>query len=62
MCDPFWGCSVAAGKKAYTSIVWYDSLLEENNITEVEQLELPLTVTDYDNGIEYANDTVTVNP
>ena len=48
MCDPFWATTVAPGKVSYSDITWGTSSFEENGITEVEKIELPITIYDYD--------------
>lgn len=46
MCDPLWAVSVAAGKRSNTSITWPSSKLEDNGITEVTSIVLPILVYD----------------
>lgn len=46
MCDPFWAESVAAGMKSNSSIYWFESALEENGISDVEEISLTLRVYD----------------
>lgn len=48
MVDPFWAVSVAAGKKACSEVTFYRSELAENGITDVENIEFTLLVSDYD--------------
>lgn len=48
MCDPFWAKEVAAGKMAYAEISWSETDFEENGITEVEQLTMPIHVYNSD--------------
>lgn len=64
MCDPFWAQTVAAGKRSNTAISWSESDFENNGITEVESLTLPISVYDADNwsGSYLIEDTFTVNP
>lgn len=64
MCDPLWATTVAPGKRANTAISWLASDLEENEITEVEVLTLPISVydeTDW-NAAYFIDETFTVNP
>lgn len=44
MIDPFWGTSVEPGKKENTSISFYLTTFEENNIETVEEIILTLSV------------------
>ncbi len=46
MCDPFWATSVNAGKTSFDDIIWYKSSLEEQNITEISSITLPIRVYD----------------
>ena len=64
MCDPFWGESVMPGKRSNTSITWSKESFEENCITEVEEIVLPIRVSDYSDWMEepYVEDSFTVNP
>ena len=48
MCDPFWASTVAAGKAEFSEMNWSDRKLEENGIETIEEIELPITVRDYD--------------
>ena len=61
MLDPMFSCDVAAGKKAYDTITFLESDLEKNNITDIKELELYLTVFDSDNWKDILNtDIITV--
>ena len=44
MCDPFWASEVAAGKKENTTITWWVTSFEENDIdyTKIETIEFVL--------------------
>ena len=46
MCDPFWACEVAAGKKSNEEVTWFEESLDENEIEEVTEIEFTLTVYD----------------
>lgn len=46
MTSPFFSCQVAPGKKAYSSMTFLDSELQDNNITEISELELSFRVVD----------------
>lgn len=64
MADPFFAASVSAGKCAFGSMSWANSILQENGITEVEEIEFLLKAYDSDNwsGDDFANETITLNP
>ncbi len=64
MIDPFFAKDVAAGKCAFTSMSWTKTSLEENDISEVEEIEFRLRVYDDTNWNRepYFNDIVTINP
>ena len=64
MADPFYANSVSAGKCAFSSMSWSDTTLEENGITEVEEIEILFRAYDADNwtGDDFANQTITLNP
>lgn len=64
MADPFYAESVIAGKCAFSSITWYSTTLEENGITDVEELEFRLRVYDYDSWLteDFANEKITLIP
>ena len=48
MADPFYATSVSAGKCAFSSMAWSDTTLEENGITEVEEIEVLFRAYDAD--------------
>lgn len=64
MCDPFWAESVAPGKCANAEIRWSDSSFEENSITQVDEIVLPIRVRDAEQWLEapFVEDTFTLNP
>lgn len=64
MADPFYATSVAAGKCAFSSMSWSDTSLEENNITNVEEIEFLFRAYDSNNwsGNDFVNETITLNP
>lgn len=64
MADPFYAQSVAAGKCAFSTMSWFDTELEKNAITAVEEIEFLLKVYDADDWMAdaFANETVTLNP
>ena len=41
---------------------WYSEDLEENDISEVEEIEFELNAYDYDSYDSYAEETVVINP
>ena len=49
MVNPFWAMSVAAGKQAYTEIIFYRSDLHEQDIEVVQDIEFRLQAYDNDN-------------
>ena len=49
MVNPFWALSVAAGKQAYTEIIFYRSDLQEQDIEVVQDIEFRLQASDNDN-------------
>lgn len=64
MCDPFWAESVAAGMKSNSSIYWFESTLEENGISAVEEIRLTLRVYDSKNfsAEDVFQGSFTINP
>lgn len=46
MCDPFWASEVAANASAYVGISWLKEDFEMNEITNVEEIVLAVTVND----------------
>ena len=64
MCDPFWAETVAPGKRSVTTVSWTSQDFEENGITEVETLTLPIRVYNADNwnDNDLIDTTFTVNP
>lgn len=64
MADPFYATEVAAGKCAFSSMSWSDTTLEDNNITDVEEIEFKFRAYDSDNwfGDDFANEIITLNP
>ena len=63
MCDPFWADIVCAGKTSYSTVLWDKNALAENDITEVEEISLPLKVyADEDMGNPYVDDTFELTP
>ena len=48
MVNPFWALSVAAGKQAYTEIIFFRSDLDAQDIEVVQEIEFNLLVSDND--------------
>lgn len=48
MVEPMFSCDIAAGKKAYDTITFLQSDLEDNDITDIKELELRFTVFNSD--------------
>ncbi len=49
MCDPYWSCSVDAGKSEESAVIWDEEELEANGITTITDIEFLLEVYDSDN-------------
>lgn len=62
MADPFWGASVAAGKKLYTTVCFYESLLSDNDISTVEEIEFILRVLNANSWDTHAAELFTYIP
>lgn len=64
MCDPYWAVTVAPGKRSNTDISWMASDFEENGITAVDTLTLPIRVYDSNDWLAQAliDETFTVKP
>lgn len=68
MADTSFATSVFAGKCAFSSMSWSDTTLEENGITEIEEIEILLRVYDVDDfaddfmADDFANEVITLNP
>ena len=64
MCDPFWAESVMPGKRSNTAITWSETTFEECGITEVEEITLPVRVSDSNDWMEdpFVEETFTVKP
>lgn len=63
-CDPFWASAIAAGKRSNTAITWFDSTLEENEITTIEKITGSITVSDADDWMadDLVNEAFEVTP
>lgn len=64
MLDPFFAKSVGAGKCAFSSMTWSNSALEENSITEIEEIEFLFRAYDSEewSAEDYVNETITLKP
>ena len=59
MCEPYWLETLQPGKALFSSMDWTDSLFEDNNITEVEEIEFKLVVR---NSEDYLADPLAEKP
>jgi len=65
MFSPFFMCNLAAGKCAFDSIDVSPSTMDDNGITDVEEIEFSLRVCEVEDFLSYkwlAKETVTLNP
>lgn len=62
MIDPLFSCDVKNGKIANDKISFFDSQLEENGITKIENVELHFTIMDTDFMHSFDTETITINP
>ncbi len=64
MCDPYFATTVTPGKRAITAISWSKNTLEENSITKVETITLPIRVYETDDWSHDAlvDETFTLKP
>lgn len=64
MADPFYAASVMPGKCSFSSMAWSDSVLEENSISEVEEIEFSFRAYDSSEftSEDFANEMITLNP
>ena len=64
MVDPFWAKSIGAGQVGFSEMTWLKSGLEENGITEVEEIELRLRIYDSNDWLagDVFNDIITITP
>lgn len=63
MCEPYWAEVVASGKSAISTILWDKSSLDENAITQVSEISLPLKVYSDKNIAEpYVDETIELKP
>lgn len=64
MADPFFAKSISPNKCAFSSVTWFASTLEENNISKITELEFTMRVYDNSNWFadDFANEKITLNP
>lgn len=63
MCEPYWAEVVASGKSAISTILWDKSSFDENAITQVSEISLPLKVYSDKNIAEpYVDETIELKP
>lgn len=64
MADPFYATSVMPGKCSFSSMSWSDSILEENSISEIEEIEFSFRAYDSNEftSEDFANEVITLNP
>ena len=63
MCEPYWAEVVASGKSAISTILWDKSSLDENAITQVSEISLPLKVySDKNIADPYVDETIELKP
>ncbi len=64
MVDPFWATEVAPGMRSYSEISFSGTEFDDNNITDVNEIEFRLSVSDSDDWMADAlyNGVHTYNP
>ena len=63
MCEPFWAEIVTAGHSAFSTILWDNAALQENEIAEVNEISLPMRVySDKDIANPYVEETFELRP
>lgn len=64
MVDAFFAKSVVAGKSAFATVSWSDSMLEENGIETVEEIEFNFRAYDAKDWLkdDFANELITITP
>lgn len=61
MVDPAFSCDIVAGKKAYDTITFFESDLDENGITDITDLEIKFYIFNSDSwGTIHETDAITV--
>ena len=64
MVDPFYSTSVMPGKCKFSSMSWSDTTLEENGITDIEEIEFIFRAYDSDDwsADDFVNELITLQP
>ncbi len=64
MADPFYAESVSPGNCAFSSMSWSDTLLEENGIKDIEEIEFKFRAYNEEDwtGDDFANETIVLHP
>ncbi|MBR5272203.1 MAG: hypothetical protein IKU25_02240 [Clostridia bacterium] len=64
MVDPYFATTVLPGKCRFSTMSWFDTDFEENEITEVEEIEFTLRAYDNEDwgASDFANVKITLNP
>lgn len=64
MIDPFWADSILPGKCSFSSISWFNDSLQENGITEVEEIEFLFRGYDFNDWMadDFVSEVITLNP
>ena len=64
MADPFFATSISKEKCLFTSVSWLDSILEDNGIITVEEIEFTVRVYDANDWLadDFTNTTIILNP
>ncbi len=60
--DPYWTQTVAAGKRSYTDISWFETALEENGIETVENIRMTLRAYDPATWQDCFRQEITIEP
>jgi len=55
MVEPIFSCDIAAGKKAYDTITFMETDLQDNSITDITELELKFSIFDSDSWEDILN-------
>jgi len=63
-CDPYWAIAIPGQAQAVDTIVWSAQQLEDCGITEVQELQMHLSVYDFDDWSVpiFMDEVITVNP
>lgn len=62
MLDPMFSCDIMAGKKAYDTISFFESDLEDNGITDITEMEVKFNIFNSDTWNDiYETDAITIS-